>query len=823
MARRPLYARPQPRPLPLRLIRWLGKGAVWLLLVLAAALGGGYLWLRTGLPTLEGQVALPGLSAETRVIRDADGVPHIFAATRRDALSALGYVHAQDRLFQMEMMRRLGRGRLSEAIGQPGLDGDRLMRTLGIAARAEQDFAALDDETRAELLAYAQGVNAFIAAEGADWSSAWPPEFYLLGQGPEPWTPADSLIWGKLMAMSLSGNWRDEAVRARLTAQFPAERTADLFDDSAAPTAVTLRPDIAAALDPILKTLLAHLPEAAQPRTASNVWALDGSRTDTGKPRLASDPHLQLTLPSLWYLARLVTPEGEIAGATAPGVPFHLIGQNGRIAWGLTTTGADTQDLIVERLTPDRPGHYDTPAGPKPFQTRVETIPVRGGPPVELTVRDSDSGPILSDAVASLAPLATPGYVVALQATFLQPGDTSPRALRRIQTAANWTEFHSALRDYVAPIQNFTMAAADGTIGLIAAGAIPMRRSGDGTLPVPGWTGQGTWLGYIPHEALPQTVSPRTGQIANANNRLVGPDYPHLITREWDAPYRGERLEHLLRAAPRSTQADSVAMQMDIASGMASELLPLLSPDLAADDRQRDAIAWLQAWDGQMDGERGEPLLFAAWLRALQRAVFSDELGDVASGGWTPSYPALIRILSGDRIWCDRTETKDRAETCQDMMRQALDDALTALTAEYGADRSAWRWGEAHKARHAHPVFSRIPVLSTLFDRSIANQGGWDTLNRGAYRAQDRTGSLTRFDHVHGAGMRAVFELGDPGRSLFIISTGQSGHPFSPHFDDLIRRWRDGLMRSLSGSAESLLASGGHLLILSPPSPGTTR
>ena len=542
-----------------KLMRRLGLFVLLPLVVLAAA---GLLWLRTSLPGLSENIALMGIDAPVEIIHDGNAIPHIVASSSDDAYRALGFVHARDRLFQMDFMRRLGAGRLSEVTGRPTLRLDKTMRTLGLYRLAEETVKRLPPDARQALDAYAQGVNAFLTAR----SGALPPEFVVLRYQPEEWTPADSLVWGRLMAMRLTGNWRTEALRAALSARLSPAQLADLWprsDGKAPPTLASALP--AAETARLAAGLMDGLSDWLHQMSASNSWLLSGTGTgtETGKPVLANDPHLGYRAPGLWYLARITAPGLDVTGATAPGVPFHILGHNRRIAWGFTTTDSDTQDLFVERLDPDRPGHYLTPDGSAAFVSRQETIRIKGAPAETFTVRETRHGPVLSDIYTDLDKIAGENEVIALAAASLRADDMTPLALYRFNRAQNWTAFKNAARHFHAPQQNISYADTAGNIGFIAPGRVPVRRSGQGRQPVPGWTGAFDWTGFIPFDALPQTYNPASGRIVNANHRIVPDSYEWYLTEDWSAPYRAERIYQLLDA----TTPHSVAQSMRIQNG----------------------------------------------------------------------------------------------------------------------------------------------------------------------------------------------------------------------------------------------------------------
>jgi penicillin G amidase len=753
--------------------RWtkrLGFGAGILLM---CAAGLGLLILRASLPQTTGNLALPGLEHPVRVIRDAHGVPSIVAANRHDLYIALGFVHAQDRLFQMDMQRRLGAGRLAEVVGDAAIASDRFMRTLGLYRHAAASVNAVSPDFRAVLDDYAAGINAFLRS-----GKILPIEFTLLGYHPDKWTPADSLVIGKLLELQHAGNYRQELLYARLAHLLPAGEIGHLFPDYPKDAPVTLR-ELAALTDgPSLDGLLAALPNDRSPQRASNNWAVDGAHSVTGKPLLANDPHLDFSAPLIWYLARLEAPDLDVTGAMIPGAPVVVLGHNERIAWGFTTTNADVEDVFVEQIDTTDPQRYATPQGPAAFDVRGERIMVKQRAPETITVRETRHGPVISDVIKDM-PRAPANSALALQASFLNDDDRSVEAIWRIGLARDWPSWLDALRVFTAPAQNMVFADRDGNIGFIVPGRIPIRKAGDGRMPVEGASGAHDWAGFIPFERLPQTFNPPSGHIATANNKIVPDDYPFLVTRDWDAPYRIERIEGGLAATPKQSIASSMLLQRDIVSLAAGELLPLMLTAEPPGSRERAAIALMQRWDHQMDPDRPEPLVFAAWVRAINRRLFQPRLGAIYGRYWSPSVRVTQNVLRNNPAWCGDAG-------CPRLTADALKDALDDLTTRYGATMERWRWGEAHRASFEHPVFSRIPVLGGWFGRHPPAGGAPDTVNAGGF---DSSRDETPFADLHGPGLRAVYDLADLDNSTFQIALGQSAHVLSPHYDDMQALW----------------------------------
>ena len=760
------------------MIRRIGAGFLALLIVLG---GGVYLYLRSALPQTDGRIVVSGPKAQIRIERDADGVPLITAQDDEDAAFGLGFVHEQERLFQMELQRRYGAGRLAEIFGQQAVATDRQMRVLGLYRAAESAIPSLSPQMNRALSAYAAGVNAFLASR----RGAPPPEFLLLGLAPEPWRPADSLVWGKLMAVQLGGNYRGELLRARMARTITAADLAFLY-----PEYPTVAPTTLADMLPVYRRLALDrlydaLPTVVGPNYASNSWVVDGKHSASGKPLLANDPHLAFGTPGFWYLARLKTPQHEIAGGTVAGVPLVVIGHNERIAWGFTTTTSDVEDLYIEKVDPADPGRYLTPQGSAPFNSRAETILVKGAAPVDITIRETRHGPVLSDALPPGT--ADPGFVLALSATLTIPEDRSAESLWEVNRAADWPSFRSALQKFVGPMENMVYADVDGTIGFIAPGLVPIRRKGDGWLPVPGWTGEYDWAGFIPFAALPSAVNPSSGHFVNANNKIVPDTYPYFLSRDWDLPNRAERIEALLAATPVQTPASSAAIEADTLSLMAEHLVPLMTRTVEVNDATREVIERLRRWDFHMDREKVEPLLFTAWLREFSRSILFGRFGDAVSDYWDLKPRVMEAVLTERPDWCDDPK-RPGEESCGTRLAESLGLALAQLRRDYGLDMTQWQWGRAHIAQFTNPVFSRIPVLRDWFEVAISNPGAYDTLNRGPSAIRDDTHP---FEQRFGAGLRIITDLASPNDARMMTTPGQSGDPLAAHFADLLHRWRD--------------------------------
>ncbi|MGE3770501.1 MAG: penicillin acylase family protein [Bdellovibrionales bacterium] len=770
------------------------------LVVLAGVLGLlvlVLLWSYGTLPRQFGSTKLKTLSHDVDIIRDDYGVPHIFAQSANDAYAALGFVHAQDRLFQMDMMRRAGAGRLSEVIGEPTLKTDRLFRTLGLYSAAADSFAALGHPVRAALQAYASGVNAFIAQNDL------PLEFRLLGYTPEAWKPADSLVWLKLMAFTLGGSWRDEITAAQLAQHISVPQVAALMGWSISPKRGPVAPSAEDTRQKVdWNELAAALPPHG-PRSASNGWVVNGRMTASGKPQLANDPHLGLSTPILWYLARIVAPDVNVTGATAPGFPFHVLGQNNELAWGITSTNADTADLFVEKVTGD--STYLSPFGEEEFVTYNEVIKIKGKPDEHLTVRLSRHGPVISGVEKHAAKLAANDRVISLLSTMTRGDDTSAEALYLLNRARTPYEVERATNYVQAPVQNLMFADRRGNIGLRVVGSIPVRRNSLGVLPGDGTLNTGDWVSAIPRLSLPRWINPSRGWLSNANEAIAPARYPHLITALWMQPYRAMRLQQLLGgAAPGSLTHDvHAAWQNDDVSvpslWLRDSTLALLP--VATNETDRQARDILKAWNGHMALDAAAPVVLAYLEDELLSALLADELGD-AVNTLRPVQPRVLVNALNDKVtnWCDNSSTKE-TETCADIVTTAWQAALERTIAQHGAP-DTWAWGHVNIAPLENKFWQNIPVIGAWVDQATPVSGGNHTLKRAGKSDHDDSGNLFGVDHA--AGYRGIYTAGDPENGRYIISTGQSGSILSPDYANQVRLWADGGSLGIKGSLSEL-------------------
>lgn len=765
-------------------LRWIVRIVAALVLLIALVGAGGYLWLRSSLPQTEGDVVLPGVGAEVTVTRDERGVPTIHAQTAVDAYFALGFVHAQDRLFQMDAMRRLGAGRLSEVLGSDTLETDRLMRTLGLYRSAEAQVLAASPALKSALGAYSAGVNAFID----EHRGAWPLEFYLLNYRPQPWRPADSLIWGRLMALDLSSNWQAEKSNSLMKHGLPPY----LFD-----LLVTVPVQHAAAAGD------GTVPVWRQPLSeASNSWVVGPLASASGKPLIANDPHLGLGLPATWYLARLETPEMTWAGATALGLPFVMIGTNGHVAWTFTTTTGDTQDLFEEHVTPGKPDHYETPSGPQAFVTRQEAIKIKDAADIEITVRSTRHGPVVSDLSGDTGSADT---VVSLAWTALLPDDRTPESILGINNARDAAALEVALVDFHAPEQNIVYADSDGVTGFVAAGRVPLRRAiyADSRLPAPGWSGDYDWLGTLPVSSLPQLRGDSHDFLVTANNDIRPLGYRPFITADWPDDTRAKRIRALL-GHDRPKDLDYMkALQMDRHSAPVLAFVRHWQAVAAGTDPEFADI--LTKWDGSMDRNQAAPLIATIWIDRVARRLLADEMRGHFADWWFWQIDRLEAVIADGRA-CDDVVSPAK-ESCNDILAAALQDTRADLAAAYGADAGNWQWGASHRAHFNHPVFRYVPVLNDWLDADLPTDGDFFSVNRGTALPPRQGVGLSQ---VHGPSLRFLLDFAKPDQALFGLAGGQSGNPLSPHYADWLADWRDGVYRTIVGGGQ-------EQLVLQPP------
>ena len=874
----------------LTLFRWLVRLTIGLILgAVGAALLVWYFAVRS-LPDYDAQLTLAGLAQPVEIVRTTENVPHILAKTDQDAFFALGFVHAQDRLFQMMVMRRAAQGRLAELYGARAYADDDLARRLGLWRNAQASLTAQDDRTRAALLAYADGVNAWVEQVNKGALGRGAPEFFLMPGDIAYWQPADSLAILKLVAAGATAQLDAEVTRAQVSLAAPA-RADDL---------------VGAAGEPPLPGYAALFGEGArfQPRaedagqgwfdglagyvplgrgTSANGFAADAGRTAAGAPLLANDPQMALTAPSLWYLARMDLASGSVIGGTIPGIPAVLSGRNPSMAWGLTPAWVDDQDIVMEEVQPGAPDRYLADGGWVGFTTRQEVIRVRGAADRRITLRDTDAGPVIPPAHFGLGSVTPAGYVPALRWTGLSGTDTTMSALIGLMEAPDRAAAARAVRGIVAPAVEVTLADQAG-IAQILAGEIP-RRPADhptaGRMPAPGRNAAARWETPVPPDAPQRLTAPAGGIVAatgaesggfagtpvqqeaapapapaadagqaHPNSALApapigtlapvataatsAPAAPQTATgfvlgHDRDDPLRLQRLNRLLAGREIHSRDSFIDAQLDTVSPAARALLPLVGADLwftgdpaapgTPERKRQEALALLAEWDGNMGEHLPEPLIYAAWMRHLQDRLIHDELGALAGGLSGRLRPAFIdrvfRNTGGAGAWCDVVQSAP-VEDCATIARQSLDAALIDLSSRFGNDVASWRWGDVHQSRHEHPALGRMPVIGWIVSLVQSTSGDGSSLARAGTEGAVGQGGTNPWQAVTGAGYRGVYDLADPDSSVFVISTGQSGHPLSRHYDDLAERWRRGEYVGMSLDPTLARAGASGVTVLTP-------
>ena len=817
----------------MRIFGWLLKLSTGLAILAGLSVVFVYYLASRSLPDYDKTLDVAGISQEVRIIRDTANVPHIFGETDEDVFFGLGYVHAQDRLWQMLTNRRTVQGRLSEVFGSRTLYIDKLVRTLGLYEAATASVSAQSPEALAALQAYSAGVNARIAEINENALGRGAPEMFLFNQDVPPWTPADSLAVIKLMALQQSSHLESEVLRARTSLALPPERVADILPDVPG-TGLTALPDFAE-LIPDLPKYAEAAPMPQDPLSpfrsrafagASNAFAAAPARSASGGTLLANDPHLSFSAPGAWYLARLELESGGVIGGSYPGLPAILVGRTAQTGWGLTSAYMDDQDVYIERQNPDNPNEYLTPTGFKPFESKSSIILVKDDEPLTLTIRKTDNGPVLPGEHYGLGTVTPPGHVASLAWTALEPQDTSYTAAFEIMRAKNIDDILAAGEQLYAPAQNL-MAVDLENIAFKTIGAMPRRNAlhqSQGRLPTPGWRRENQWNGVSPYAANPEFINPQSGILGNTNNKTVDRPFPLHVSYEWGDTQRIQRWQTLMEGRSIHTRESFIEAQLDSVSVAARTLLPLMGADLwftgeAAPEgsperlRQR-ALALLANWNGDMNEHLPEPLLYSAWIRALQDRLIRDDLGPLSSE-YTQVEPLFIervfRDVDGASAWCDVVQSAV-VETCSDISRQALDDALVWISDRYGTALESLRWGDLHEATHDHPVLGDVPVLRYFVNIRQSTSGGDQTLNRGVLSGEGENPFL----NAAGAGYRGVYDFADPDSSVFIIPTGQSGHPLSRYYDDLGELWRRGEYVPMSLDPELAGAAATGVTILQP-------
>lgn len=843
----------------------IGKIAIIVFVILTLVGGSAVLFgppfinnkARQSFPVTEGELTAPGLDGEVQIYRDGYGVPHIYATSHHDLFFAQGYIHAQDRFWQMDFWRHLGAGRLSELLGKSMLDTDKFLRTLGWERVAQQELDLLGKEEIGILEAYSAGVNTYLRQNsGASLSL----EYYFLklinkDYQPDPWTPLNSLTWGKAMAWDLRSNLDTEIERALLLKTLPRNQLEFLYPDYPSdhplivpgfsipkqqnswytdpdPVVNTLSSEnLADDLVPLLSRLqtsteaLDQLTGGGSESVGSNSWAIHGDLTDTGKPYLANDPHLASQMPSIWYEVGLHCLEKnencqlEVAGFSFAGVPGVIIGHNDRIAWGFTNVGPDVMDLYIEKVDPENPTRYLTPDGWKEMEVVQETIQVAGGDPVELEVHLTQHGPVIGEVYgledfAEESGLAIPeGYALALRWTALEPSCIFC-SIWNINLANNWEEFREAAKGFTVPSQNLLYADIKGNIGYQMPGNIPIRVEGhDGTLPVPGWNGDYEWQGYIPFEQLPHVLNPKEGYIVTANNAVVGRDYPYLISDEWSYGFRAQRIVNLIKDAPGPINLTYLKrMQGDNYDALAAVLVPFLLDERTTDPDLQAAQDILRGWDYRANLDSAPAALYMVFWENLVKNTLQDNLPDDFQVGVESRAKEIIRrmVSEPNNPWWDDPSTSDR-EYMADILHLTLKESYRELGKELGKDASSWQWGALHTLTFRNSVMDSFPIIRKVFNQGpFPTSGGSAIINATGWDIEDPY----QVDWL--PSMRMIVDLNDLTNSLSIHTTGQSGHAYHPHYIDMADLWRKIYYHPMLWDTDQVERQAESLLILTP-------
>ncbi|WP_337884510.1 penicillin acylase family protein [Fischerella thermalis] len=792
-------------------------------------------------PQESGKITLPGLQAQVEVQRDQLGIPHIYAQNTHDLFMAQGYIHAQDRFWQMDVWRHIGSGRLAEMFGQSQLNTDKFLRTLGWARVAQTEIQQMDTETKNILQAYADGINTYLAHHQDSGLSLEYTVLKLLNPNykPEPWQLLHTLTWGKVMSYDLGDNLDTEIERSILLKTLTSQQVDQLIPPYPADHPLVVgSTGKAVFLDREVRrtggreSLILSFPHLSLALgrgdgIGSNNWVISGKRTATGKPILANDPHLGVQMPSIWYevglhcLPKTAVCPYDVAGFSFPGMAGVIVGHNDRISWGVTNLEADVMDLFIEKINPNNPNQYEVNGKWVDMELLTENIQVADSQSVTQTVRYTRHGPIISDTFAPLknfhqtAGINLPAnYALALRWTALEPS-TLASAIIKINLSQNWQEFRAGVRDFDVPAQNFVYADIDGNIGYQMPGKIPVRRSGDGRYPIPGWTDDFEWQEYIPFEKLPTVFNPESGYIVTANNAVIGKDYPYLISSEWDYGFRAQRIVEMIAAKNNSiTIADVEKMQADNKNLIAENIVPILLKIPLANSRLEKIQRLLVNWDFQQNSDSTAGAIFAVFWKHLLAETFADQLPQgylpTGSSRWFAVIRELVKQPNSD--WWDNYKTPV-VENRDQIFQQAFAQAVDELERSLSKNVSRWRWGNLHTVTFRNQTLGKsgIAPIEALFNRgpfpsaggsSIVNATGWNA-------AKDYT-------VVSLPSMRMIVDLANWDNSVAIQTTGQSGHAFHRHYDDMIQPWRHFKYHPMLWQQEKVVSSAAKSLILMP-------
>lgn len=849
-----------------RIGSFLMRGAIAIVVLALIAGAGGTYYFKSYLPNtvaaksfpqIDGTIRLEGLDGRVDVYRDQMGIPHIYASTEHDLYFAQGYVHAQERFWQMDFYRHVGQGRTSEMFGKSALQNDMFLNTLGWRETSAREYESISPEAKKTLEAYAEGVNAYLKDHHNEAVSLEYAILKLLSPDYEiePWEPLHTLAWARALSWDLRSNMGEEIERAVLLKTLTPEQLTQLFPlypedhpvivNQLGPGMPIQTPDISAVDIPhetlaslehnisLVDQLLGPLGDGV----GSNSWVVSGDLTTSGMPLLANDPHLGIGMPSIWYQVDMhCRPKSEacpldLAGFSLAGAPGILLGHNDRIAWGFTFAYGDVMDLFIEKVNPENPNQYEVDGQWVDFETRIETIHVAGGDPVEITVRSTRHGPVITDTYGPLKDEGDPRdpefepfkeragvdlpeqYVIALSWASLQTGNPI-EAIFGFNRAQNWEEFRQAASIFHTPGHNVTYADVDGNIGYQATGDLPIRKKGDGTIPVPGWNSEYDWTGFVPFDELPYTINPVEGYIASANNRIIGDEYEHFLATDWDYGFRAQRIVELIENNPGAFDiAYFQKMQADNYDSSAAVMVPILM-NVKLDDAHLEEIrSLLQGWDYQAHAESAPAALYEVFWKHLLAKTFNDELPERywPSGG--DRWFEVMRNIDETSGWWDNKSIAEVVETRQDIFKSAFEAGVSELEKNLGKDSSQWKWGSLHGSvfRNGSLGASGVSLIEDLFNRGpFPTSGGGSIINATSWNA------VEGYEVTNLPSMRAIYDMSDLGNSLTVHTTGQSGHAYHPHYIDMAPMWANFEYYPMYWEEASVTANAEGHLILQP-------
>lgn len=762
------------------------------IVLIAVIYFGANAYIARSLPKTEGEIQLSGLKEKVEIIRDKDGVPHIRAKNDHDLYMAQGYVQAQDRLFQMDLSRRQASGELSEVVGSAAIDKDKYFRALGLRRAAVASYDQYSNQAKDTLNWFAEGVNAFI--KELDENGKWPIEFKLLGYKPKEWTPTDSLTIGKYMAFDLGGHWEDQAFRYYLLQNFSEEKAYDLFPSYPKDAPYIISKDTLNLEKSFASAVIPH------EFNGSNNWVVSGEKTKSGKPILADDPHLSLSTPSIWYQMHLKGPDTNVGGVIFAGIPGIILGHNEEIAWGVTNTGPDVQDLYIEKRNPTNKNQFLYNEKWEDAEVIKEPIKVKDQKTIDYNVIVTRHGPIISEFAAD----SGKDTVLSLQWTALQPSNEL-EAILKMNRAKNWDEFETALENFQTPAQNFVFASNDGTIAYKANGKIPIRKKGDGLLPVPGWTDEYEWTGYIPFNELPKTVNPKEGFISTANNKVISDDYPYHISHNWAQPYRQMRIQEVLKANDQITAKDMRDLQMDKMNLQAKEFVPIFLNELKGikDKTEKEAIQQLKEWNFVDNEELAAPLIFNRWMTKISDVLFNKEISVEMLEKFGGRKQAVDELLRHAAEGNPGPWIKENGGL-QAVLKKSFELAINEIKDEQGNSVSKWSWGEYHQLYFPHPLSSVKPLNYLFNSDGRIPVGGSSVTVQAAANKNDGTVN-------HGGSWRFVIDTANMDSAYHLVGPGQSGHLKSKWYHNQLNAWANGTYHQTSLNTKK-----GHTLILNP-------